>query len=194
MFPSTVKTKHTVIVVFLVAVAGAGVIASKTIGYTKKIGYFEELIQSASSRHNVDPCLVKAVVKQESQFDQYALGMDGEIGLMQITPMAVRDWERIHHRRLGLASALYAPKLNIEIGTWYLGTALKQWHNHEDRVTMALIQYNAGRSRALNWARKYSGETIRDVIPFKSTRYYIRNVLYYYSHFLRKNKVSRGLK
>ena len=165
----------------------------KKAGYKKKICYFEQLIQSASYRHNVDPQLVKAVVKQESKFQQNAVGSKGEVGLMQLTPMAVQDWERVHHRRLGSRSVLFAPRLNIEIGTWYLGIALNHWHHHRENVVMALIQYNAGRSRAVDWARDHQGKPIMEIIPFETTRTYIKHVLTNHAEFLKSPDTYRDI-
>ena len=144
-------------------------------------GNYDSLILNASNRHDVDPNLIRAVIMQESHFNPDARGDQGEIGLMQITGGVVKDWERENSSKLASAGTLYLPEVNIEIGTWYLGKALRQWNEHEEDVVLALIQYNAGRQRALKWAGENSGKNMIEHIPFESTKKYVTNVLKYRS-------------
>ena len=145
--------------------------------------YYDSLIKEAADRHGIDPLLVKAVIRQESNFDADAKGDAGEVGLMQITRAAARDWERVNDRQLRSAGALYAPQLNVEVGTWYLAQGMRRWDTHGETEVMALIHYNAGPGRARQWARENSGENVREQIPFASTRAYIDNVLSYRNRY-----------
>ncbi len=149
---------------------------------------YDRIIRSAAMRHNVDDNLIKAIIKQESQFNPNARGRAKEIGLMQITPSAAKDWEIAHRRDLLSEGSLFDPQINIEIGTWYLGNAIRQWRGRKEVVIMALIQYNAGRSRALKWDEEFRGRNMLDNIPFQSTRNYIRNVLKYHTEFTNQGK------
>jgi len=91
---------------------------------------------------------------------------------------AVADWERVTGQRCPFSGLLFDPKLNIEIGTWYLAQALGQWHDYRDREVLALAQYNAGRTRAKKWAPEDKRENVRrKKISFPSTREYISKVL-----------------
>jgi len=143
---------------------------------------FDALIAEAAQRHAVDPALVKAVIKQESRFDPDVRGKAGEIGLMQVGALAVKDWEVAHGRSVGRLANLFDPRLNIEVGTWYLSRALQQWAHREEQDVVALVQYNAGRQ----WALKVAGEreiiVLQDV-PIASTRQYISNVRKYRTQY-----------
>lgn len=138
----------------------------------------EPLVQQMAQRHGVEPALIKAVIRTESDFRAGIRGAAGEIGLMQITTGAATDWERATGRRYGRPGALFDPALNLEVGVWYLGQALRRWQKHPERDILALAQYNAGPSRATAWASEAPGK-VADYIPISSTRRYIDKVLSY---------------
>ena len=144
---------------------------------------YRPLISRAARRHGLEPAFVLAVVKRESNFDPDVRGAAGEYGLMQVTRGAASDWERINHRLIRYDSDLFDPSLNVEIGTWYLARAWRQFNDHPDRMTLALSQYNAGPSRARKWSRQYK-ENLLEQIPISSTRHYITKVTGYYQDFL----------
>lgn len=149
------------------------------------------LIRVAAWRHGLDPILIQAVIRQESKFQANARGTAGEMGLMQITPGVVTDWERCHHRKLSSPGAAFAPRMNLEIGCWHLARALRQWQNHPFPIVMALAQYNAGRKRALRWAKKNKGKKMLEHIPFSSTRAYISHIFTYWNQYQRgESKIS----
>lgn len=141
---------------------------------------FDPIIWEASRRHQVSPFMVKAVIWRESSFYPWALGGKDEIGLMQITAGAVADWERGTGKKCRLRGLLFDPRLNIEIGTWYLGRALARWREHRDSDVLALAQYNAGATNAARWSPKDPREEVSlRSISFPPTREYIRTVLQY---------------
>lgn len=112
---------------------------------------FDSVIYDSAQRLSLDPLLVKAVIWNESRFNPRATGSSGEIGLMQLKMGAVKDWARANGRALPSAEEIYDPYLNIEIGVWYLSRAIERWDGHEQCYTLALCEYNAGRSRAVRW-------------------------------------------
>jgi len=127
----------------------------------------DELIYEASARYGVDPRLVKAVVKAESDFDIHAVSRDGARGLMQLMPatasqMGVRD--------------IHDPAENLDAGVRYLSRLLKRF---DWRIPLALAAYNAGESAV----RRYGG-----VPPYTETRRYVDKVLGYYDDYKRSGK------
>lgn len=123
----------------------------------------EPVIRRHSSRHQLHPALVRAVIKAESDFDPRAVSRAGAIGLMQLMPqtamrMDVRD--------------MYDPDDNVGGGTKYLRLLLDRFHGN---LPLALAAYNAGE----NAVDRYQA-----LPPFDETRQYVRKVLRYYRTFL----------
>jgi len=117
---------------------------------------YDPIIRECAAAHEVDPSLVKAVIRAESGFDAEAVSDKGARGLMQLT----RPVARSHG-----AADVYDPRQNVCAGARYLRTLLVRYGN--DRL-LALAAYNAG-SGAI--ARH------RGVPPYRETRAYVRKVL-----------------
>jgi soluble lytic murein transglycosylase len=135
----------------------------------------EALIQSAKE-NSLDPVLVAALIRQESEFNPKATSGAGARGLMQLMPSVGR----------GLAAAkgigpwdpalLYQPAINIRLGTVHLAGLLHEYPN----VERVLAAYNAGESRVAKWATKAAAndpEIFTERIPFVETRDYVRAVM-----------------
>ena len=138
---------------------------------------FEELIYRYSEEHDLDPFLVKAVIRVESSFIPDAVSPVGARGLMQIMPATAEDLAG----RMGIdhhEDDLFSPAYNIRMGTFYL-RLLIDYFGEQDT---ALAAYNAGRGNVGNWLRdpRYSsdGVTLHD-IPFSETRHYVVRVNHY---------------
>lgn len=145
---------------------------------------YDALIVDAAMRNGVDPCLLKAVVWKESRFDRDTLGGKGEIGLMQIMPgAAVADWEKAHRTGKLMRGALTEPDLNLEIGSWYLARALRNWQDYRDKEILALSEYNAGPQRANLWKPAMPDGNAFALIDIASTRTYIKEILERRDHY-----------
>lgn len=97
---------------------------------------FHCLLERKARKHGVPFRLARAVVQVESNYNAQALGMVGEIGLMQVRPQTAR-W-------LGFAGepeALYQPRINLEYGVRYLARA---WELADGDLCRAILKYNAG--------------------------------------------------
>src|SRR6266542_5439863 len=53
---------------------------------------YDSLIAREASRYHVDPDLVWSIVYEETYFSPWKRGRNGEIGLMQVTPVVAREW------------------------------------------------------------------------------------------------------
>ncbi len=127
--------------------------------FIKKYG---SIIQQASERFRLDPLLVKAVIKAESDFDHRATSNKGAQGLMQLMPDTADEME---------VGDPYNPEENIFGGVRYLSILLERFKNN---VTLALAAYNAGPERV----EDYNG-----VPPFLETKTFIKRVLEFYNQY-----------
>ena len=112
-------------------------------------------INKAASRHNVDPNLVRALVKVESNFNPNAISRKGAMGLMQLMPQTARS--------LNLKNP-FDPQENIDAGVRHLKQLLQ---NYGGDVRLSLAAYNAGSGAV---ARS------RGVPNFAETRNYVRRI------------------
>src|SRR5262245_48192160 len=91
-----------------------------------------ELIDAISTNHGVDPALVRALIKTESNFDRWAVSSKGALGLMQLIPST--------RRRYGVQD-FFDPQQNIDGGVRYLKFLLSKFKGNLD---LSLAAYNAG--------------------------------------------------
>lgn len=99
---------------------------------TSSITAYDQQIKQSGYRHNVDPQLIKAIIKAESDFDCNATSQKGAQGLMQLMPGTARD--------LKVFNPL-DPRANIEGGTRYFRTMLDTFNGN---IPLSLAAYNAG--------------------------------------------------
>jgi soluble lytic murein transglycosylase len=158
---------------------------------------FDALIAKVATEHRLDPRLVKAVVWRESRFQSDMVGKNGERGLMQISPIAAREWATANTIPNFEPEQLFDPATNLEIGSWYLGKAIQHWNNQEDAVPFALAEYNAGHSRVDRWVRvasqksaQLNAQVFEDSIDFPSTAHYVRTILARYDFYKQRGPMT----
>lgn len=108
--------------------------------------------------------LIKAVIKQESNFDPNATSNKGALGLMQLMPATARDMDVID---------AFDPRENIFGGTRYLKRLSSQFNGD---LVLTLASYNAGPERV------YTTNRIPDI---PETQDYVRNVISFYNSYKR---------
>ena len=127
----------------------------------KYIKDYDAIIKRASKRFSVDPALVKAIIKAESNFDEKAISCDGARGLMQLMPDTAKD--------IGVSDPM-DPEENIMGGVKYLSRLLREFRD----LHLAIVAYNAGPA-----AVKY----YKGIPPFSETRRFLKMVLRYYRKY-----------
>lgn len=123
--------------------------------YRNFSGQYDHVIQEAARRQGLDPLILKAVMKVESDFNPYAVSSKGAQGLMQLMPATARE---MNVRRV------FDPVENVHGGAAYLRKMLNRFSGD---LRLALAAYNAGPKAV---------EQHRGVPPFDETRRYIQKV------------------
>ncbi len=120
-------------------------------------GPYGPLIYEAARKHQVNPRLVAALIRQESAGNIRAVSHKGARGLMQLMPATAQ--------RFGVRKdQLFDPKQNLEAGVKYLSWLVDQFPNDLAKI---LAAYNAGENAVV----RYNG-----VPPYRETRDYVRRI------------------
>ncbi|MDF2922956.1 MAG: lytic transglycosylase protein [Paenibacillaceae bacterium] len=144
---------------------------------------YREEIEQASAAEKVDPLLVAAVIRVESNFRADRMSPKGAVGIMQVMPDTAQwMFERERFRSYKLED-LQDPLKNIRVGTAYLSLLHQQFLHNQ---VIAVASYNAGPGNVNKWLSNdtWDGrlETVED-IPFGETRKYVSKVMYYYKKY-----------
>src|ERR1044072_6452729 len=166
---------------------------------------FDPLITRQAAIYRVDPDLVWSIIYEETYFSPWKTGKDGEIGLMQVTPLVGREWAtetgmRELERQMtnDPESILRAPERNIQIGCWYLEKIYEQFRDAPDSEVRMIAAYNAGPSRAIEWSRvdpagtTQSGAGFINRIDIPLTRAYVISIMQRYRE-VKSSKTSSAV-
>jgi len=124
-------------------------------------GQYADLINQIATEEGVDPELVRAIIKTESNFDPRAISRKGGQGLMQLMPGTAGRYA---------VTNVFDPETNIRGGVRYL----RFLHDlFPGQLPLALAAYNAGENVVLRYNR---------VPPYPETRQYVNRVLRFYGH------------
>ncbi len=112
-------------------------------------------INEAAARHHVDPNLVRALIKVESNFNPRAVSSKGAMGLMQLMPATARQYD---------VTDPFDAAQNVDAGVRHLKGLLD---NFRGDVTLTLAAYNAGQGAV---------ERNGGIPPYTETRNYVRRI------------------
>lgn len=138
-----------------------------------------------SAVKGVDPFLVAAIIREESQYDGKAVSRVGAIGLMQVMPATAKAVAHQHRLPPVSRDDLFDQEMNIRIGVRYVEQLLTQFSGN---LVQAIAAYNAGPMVVRNWADTYSGRSedeFVELIQYQETRQYVKRVLRSYKEYLR---------
>lgn len=121
---------------------------------------FDRLIRSIGGRYGVNPKLIHAVIRQESNYDPFAVSPKGALGLMQLLPATAE--------RFGVKD-VFVPAENIQGGVKYLRYLMDRYPG---QAALVLAAYNAGEGAV----DRYGG-----VPPYRETQAYIARIAKWYS-------------
>ena len=132
----------------------------------------EQAIARYSKQQRLDPALVRAVIKAESDFNPRARSKAGAMGLMQLMPTTAAAWN---------VRNPYNPLDNIKGGARHLRYLLDRFYGD---LPLALAAYNAGESRV---------ERHQRIPAIPETRHYVHKVLRFYRAYLSSDPASSPL-
>jgi soluble lytic murein transglycosylase-like protein len=115
-------------------------------------------IDRAAHRAGVDPALAHAVVRTESNYEPLAISPKGAMGLMQIMPVLVQQYD---------VRDPFDIDQNLEAGLRHLKGLLSRHRT----LALALAAYNAGEGAVARYGR---------VPPYRETEAYVRKVIAFY--------------
>ncbi len=157
-----------------------------------KVAYPTGLLPTikAQGARGVDPYLVAAIIREESQYDWRAVSRVGAIGLMQVMPATANNVAQ----RLGLPAVgrddLFDQETNIRIGVHYVEQLLEQFSGN---VAYTIASYNAGPMAVGSWIALHRGRSqdeFVELIPYLETRQYVKRVLRSYREYIRLGEAS----
>jgi soluble lytic murein transglycosylase len=127
-----------------------------------------------------DPAMVLGLIRQETEFDAYAVSGAGARGLMQMMPASAK----LAAKQAGLA---YRPEALMTDTAYNMQLGMTEYRGHLDRNggsnVLALASYNAGPNNVKKWLAANGDPRVTDPldwieqIPFAETRNYVQRVL-----------------
>jgi soluble lytic murein transglycosylase len=138
--------------------------------------YQKDLVRNAAAQ-NLDPYMVAALIRQESEFNPAAVSRKSAYGLTQLMPATARQLARRSGVRRFRTSMLLQPSTNLRLGSRYLRTMLDECGGKWEET---LASYNAGKTHVEQWATWNSFQEpaeFVETIPFTETREYVQAVL-----------------
>jgi soluble lytic murein transglycosylase len=145
--------------------------------------HFKENIRQSADNYKLDPFLIAAIIRVESNFQPDIESKKGAYGLMQLMPDTSEWIVETGKFSPRYKENLHDPSISIELGSWYLNWLNKQFNGNTAAV---IAGYNAGQGKVNQWMQNQQWDgTLEhaDTIPYGETRHYIQRVLYYYNKY-----------
>ena len=139
---------------------------------------YKNYIIEFAGQYSIEPALVYAIIRVESNFDKNATSSAGAMGLMQIIPSTAK-WIA-EELRLDYSSLnMYNPETNIQFGCFYLNYLFERF----DNMGAVICAYNAGETVVKSWLDE-SGNIDESKISYPETKNYYKRVLSYYNIYI----------
>ena len=138
--------------------------------------YWSQL-ESDSRANGLDPFLVAALIRQESEFNPIAVSRKNAYGLMQLLPSVGKSLAKKDGERHFNTSELLDPSTNLRLGTQDLRKSIDRYNG---QIEYALAAYNAGDSPVHQWMATNDYKDIAEwveSIPYTETREYVEGIL-----------------
>ncbi|MEZ6021972.1 MAG: lytic transglycosylase domain-containing protein [Hyphomonadaceae bacterium] len=141
-----------------------------------------DLPATVQSQRRIEPALVLAIIRQESEFDASAVSSANARGLMQLIPSTAAAQARREGMTYQRAALTSDPQYNMTLGSAHLADLIDDFGGS---YVLAIAAYNAGSHRSRQWIdewgdpRSLSVDVVDwiELIPFSETRNYVQRVL-----------------
>ena len=153
---------------------------------------YREDIETSAAQHQLDPLLIAAIIRVESNYTPDLVSPKNAVGLMQIMPETAEWIIKKNGYSPETIQRLPQANVNIEMGSWYVRFLMNHFQPILDnlppdsQIAVVAAAYNAGPGTVKNWLRSgiWDGtfENVRQ-IPYGETRHYIQRVTYYYKKY-----------
>ncbi len=146
---------------------------------------YSEYVEPYAKENNVDPYMIYAIIKAESNFNPNVTSESNAIGLMQLLEETAEEISNVVENKEMQTEDLYSPEVNIRLGISYYAYLLKHYKGNN---VLALAAYNAGMGNVDTWVQtgtiKEDGSDIEN-IPYQETNNYVRKILRDYQYYLK---------
>lgn len=176
------KKIYIVILIILLVLVITNIVLTEII-FPRK---YKEYVEQAAKLYGVDPNLVYAIIKQESNFYEKALSKSNAKGLMQLMDTTAKEMAKDNDNINENNYDIYDPYTNIHLGTKYLAKLINYF---DGNYYLAVSAYNAGMGRVSNWFLKpytnYNNlECVIKNVEYFETRNYLEKVIRNYNLYI----------
>jgi len=135
--------------------------------------YYADLVIPEAEAYGLDPLLMFALIRQESEFESIATSSASANGLMQIIPTTGRDIAQALGWPNYSVDDLYKPYVSVKFGAFYLARRGRDFLDGD--LYAALAAYNGGPGNALRWRDLARGDPdlLLETITLNETRVYL---------------------
>ena len=129
-----------------------------------------------------DPAMVHGLIRQETEFNPYAISSAGARGLMQMMPASAQIAAKTGHLPYNRDALLTDQNYNIQLGMIEFAGHMDHW---DQSLLLSAAGYNAGDTNARRWVAALGDPRngavdpvdFLEQIPFSETRNYVQRVL-----------------
>lgn len=151
---------------------------------------YKELIIEHAVQYDVDPYLIAAIIRTESNFKPDKRSAKGAVGLMQLMPPTAGWIAEQEGDDPSILDQLNQPEVNIKYGVWYIRLLEQQFAadglSKEEKIALIAAAYNAGPGNVERWLAEGIWDGTYDnsgQIPYGETRHYVNRIIYFYHKY-----------
>lgn len=138
--------------------------------------YWDKL-QRYAMLSGIDPYLVLALIRQESEFRDKIVSHADAYGIMQILPTLAREIAKDLGLKTATTKDLYEPTINMRLGIYHLGYLMRRYN---DNLIYSFAAYNGSEGAVARWRgrlEKAPDAEFVEEITYGETKHYVKTLL-----------------